>query len=220
MDCKNTFKGFENLLDELIDKSNTGKNGISFRKNETLVKQGVMVNHMMYIKSGLVKLEYETETGTVLLDIIPGENLLCLSGLFGNNIAHYSVIALSDTLVHDLKMQDIEEKVRSNGDFASRVIRHLNAHNHHLYKRISSLNQKQMNGRVADVLLFLADNVFDKDEFPMYLSRRDLGNFSGMAMMSVIRTLQSIKNDGIVSENSGRMIIHDKEKLRQLSENG
>ncbi|MFW5805879.1 MAG: Crp/Fnr family transcriptional regulator [Bacteroidales bacterium] len=213
------IKAFEEIVNNTLEKQENNK-PVHFKKGETLVKQGIIVNHVMFVKNGIVKLEYETENGTVLLDVIRGENMICLSGMFGNNIAKYSVVALTDTDVYDISRQVLENLVKSNGEFASMVVQKLNCNNHHLYQRVSSLNKKQMHGRVADVLLYLADDVYGKDAFPMQLSRQDLGNFSGMAMMSVIRTIQSMKNDGIITEENGEMIILDTKKLKQISENG
>lgn len=219
-DCLQTFEELENLIDETFPAPGKEKVRVRFRKGETLVKQGVIVNHMMFVKSGVVKLEYESENGIVLLDVVPEGNMICMSGLFGDSVAKYSVIALTDTEIYDIDREIIEQLVRKNGRFAARVVQNLNSNNHHLYERISSLNQKQMHGRVADVLLYLADSVYQGDSFPLHLSRRDLGNFSGMAMMSVIRTIQSLKQDGIINEEDGEMIILQRKRLEQLSESG
>ena len=220
MDCLNTFEGFEKMLEEAVGESVRKKSQIRFKKNETLIKQGVIVNHMMFIKNGIVKLEYETETGTVLLDVIRGESMVCLSGLFGDSVARYSVIALTDTEVYDINRDIVEQLIKSNGRFAARVVQNLNNNNHHLYERISSLNNKQMHGRVADIILYLANQIYHQDSFPLHLSRRDFASFSGKAMMSVIRTIQTLKKDGIIDEDDGEMIILKRDKLEQLSENG
>jgi CRP/FNR family transcriptional regulator len=138
---------------------------------------------------------------------------------FGNDIAKYSVIALTEAQVCDISRKFVEDAVLNSGEFASRIVKNLNNQNDYLFYRISSLNQKQMHGRVADVILYLADNVFKADEFPMILSRRDLGNYSGMAMMSVIRTIQAIKADGIIEESKSFIKILNKKRLIQLSRN-
>lgn len=216
--CENPFSGFEQLFEEAVSESNH-RNRVTFKRGETLVKQGTMVNHLMFVRAGFVKLEFETETGIVLLDVVPAGRMICLTGLFGNDIAKYSVIALTEVKVCDISRSFVEETILSNGEFASRVVKNMNLQNDYLYKRISSLNQKQMHGRLADVLLYLSDIVFKSDEFPMILSRRDLGNYSGMAMMSVIRTIQTIKSDGIIEEGKGILKILNKSRLIQLSRN-
>ncbi|MFO7880289.1 MAG: Crp/Fnr family transcriptional regulator [Bacteroidota bacterium] len=220
MDCLSTFDALERVVGKNTEISSIKKNEIRFKKGETLVKQGVTVKHMMFVKSGIVKLEFETETGAVILDVVPADRMICMSGLFGDSVAKYSVIALSDTEIYDINREVIESLVKSDGNFAATVVQNLNNNNHHLYDRISSLNQKQMNGRVADVILYLANDVYKRDEFPLHLSRRDMGNFSGMAMMSVIRTIQSLKQDDIITEKDGEMTILNRKKLEQLSENG
>jgi len=216
--CENPFEGYDQLFEEALNDSEQ-RSKVGFKRGETLVKQGTMVNHIMFVQSGFVKLELETETGTVLLDVVPKGRMICLSGLFGNDIAKYSVIALTETQVCDISRKFVEDAVLNSGEFASRIVKNLNNQNDYLFYRISSLNQKQMHGRVADVLLYLADNVFKSDEFPMILSRRDLGNYSGMAMMSVIRTIQAIKSDGIIEESKSLIKILNKKRLIQLSRN-
>ncbi len=216
--CENPFDGYDQLFEEAFADSKQ-RSKVLFKRGETLVKQGTMVNHIMFVQSGYVKLELETETGTVLLDVVPKGKMICLSGLFGNDIAKYSVIALTETQVCDISRAFIEETILKHGEFAAKVVKNLNLQNDYLFYRISSLNQKQMHGRVADVILYLADNVFKSDEFPMILSRRDLGNYSGMAMMSVIRTIQAIKSDGIIEESKSFLKILNKKRLIQLSRN-
>ncbi len=216
--CENPFEGYDQLFEEALNDSKQ-RNKVRFKRGETLIKQGTMVNHIMFVQSGYVKVELETETGTVLLDVVPKGRMICLSGLFGNDIAKYSVIALTEAQVCDISRKFVEDAVLNSGEFASRIVKNLNNQNDYLFYRISSLNQKQMHGRVADVILYLADNVFKADEFPMILSRRDLGNYSGMAMMSVIRTIQAIKADGIIEESKSFIKILNKKRLIQLSRN-
>jgi CRP-like cAMP-binding protein len=217
--CENPFVGYEDLFEEAMTDSNRYRNKVRFKRGETLVKQGTMVNHVMFVQSGYVKLEFESDTGLVLLDVISEGRMICLSGLFGDDIAKYSVIALTETQICDISRGFIEQMVIKHGDFAARIVKNLNGQNDYLFERISSLNQKQMHGRVADVLLYLADSVFKSDVIPSILSRRDLGNYSGMAMMSVIRTIQAIKSDGIIDEHDGKLYIIDKNRLIQLSRN-
>ncbi|MEZ4999758.1 MAG: helix-turn-helix domain-containing protein [Bacteroidales bacterium] len=75
------------------------------------------------------------------------------------------------------------------------------------------MTQKKMPGRVAEILLYLADSVFDSDEFTMLLSRQELADMSGMAKESVVRILKEFSNEGIIDSGCPRFRILDREKL-------
>jgi CRP-like cAMP-binding protein len=52
------------------------------------------------------------------------------------------------------------------------------------------------------------------------LSKKDLGDFSGMSVDSVIRTLRNFKNDGIISIKGRQLTINDIAALEKISKLG
>ena len=56
--------------------------------------------------------------------------------------------------------------------------------------RMVNLAQKRMSGRLAEILLYFADEVFIKDEYEMILSRQELGEMTSMAKECVVRILK------------------------------
>jgi len=85
---------------------------------------------------------------------------------------------------------------------------------------MASLTQKQMNGRVADALIYLSENIFKSNAFEMILSRKDLAEFTGMSTMSVVRTLKDLKNEGIIKDEKGKIDIKNTELLKKISQSG
>ena len=80
-----------------------------------------------------------------------------------------------------------------------------------------SLTHKPLKGRLADTLLQLSVEIFDSKDFPYKLSRNDLAEFSGMSMMSVVRTMQEFIRNGYVQETQGRIRIMDQQALETIS---
>jgi CRP/FNR family transcriptional regulator len=77
-----------------------------------------------------------------------------------------------------------------------------------------------MPGRLAEAILFFADEVYNTDEFDMILSRQELGEFTNMAKESVVRIMKELETSGVVKSESSRIQILDREKLRLISERG
>jgi CRP/FNR family transcriptional regulator len=77
-----------------------------------------------------------------------------------------------------------------------------------------------MHGRLAETLIYLADEVHNMDNFTMILSRQELGELSGMAKESVVRILKEFSEDNIINDNCPNIKIIDKEKLYMVSKMG
>jgi CRP/FNR family transcriptional regulator len=77
-----------------------------------------------------------------------------------------------------------------------------------------------MPGRMAEVLLYLSDDVFGSDEYEMILSRQELGEMTNMVKESVVRILKEFEDSGVISIRLSVLKILNREKLFQISEKG
>ena len=69
-------------------------------------------------------------------------------------------------------------------------------------------------------MLFLADSIFHSDKFNMELSRKDLAEFTGMSVMSVVRGIKDFKESGIIRDENSTIEILNREKLVKISVSG
>jgi len=221
-DCKEKSLCFKQLNEEELLLTNENRVQINFKKGEIISKQGSFVTHIMYLKSGFAKVYKETDIDhNLILDIIPEGKLIGLTSLYNNdNIARFSVSALENAVVCSIDRNTIEKLIQQNSQFAKTVIASLNEESLQFYDKMASLTQKQMNGRVADALLYLSENIFKSGKFKMILSRKDLADFTGMSMMSVVRTLKDLKSENIIEDEKGFINIKDINTLKQISLKG
>lgn len=222
IECKEKSLCFKQLNQEELDLTNENKVQIQFKKGEIISKQGSFVTHIMYLKSGFAKIYKETDiNNNLILDIIPEGKLIGLTSLFNNdNIARFSVAALDNAVVCSIDRNTIEKLIHQNSQFAKTVIASLNEESLQFYDKMASITQKQMNGRVADALIYLSENIFNSLKFKMILSRKDLADFTGMSMMSVVRTLKDFKKEGIINDEKGFIEIVNLETIKQISIKG
>ena len=85
--------------------------------------------------------------------------------------------------------------VKDNGDFAEELIRDVSYKAQKNIYKLLSMTQKKMPGRVAEVLLYLADKVFEEDKFTMILipsgTCRDVSNGQRKCGKDIKRILQT-----------------------------
>ncbi|MCB9014789.1 MAG: Crp/Fnr family transcriptional regulator [Lentimicrobiaceae bacterium] len=194
---------------------------VNYKKGETICKQGSFASHIMYVEKGLVKVYLEGSAKNLILTITPKFNLLGLQALFeGNNTFLYSISTYTESSVRLIDVQVFKQLLRQNPAFGYRVINILNESTSQSYGRFFSLTQKQLHGRLADILLCLSRRIFKSDSFDLPLSRSDLSDLTSMSTESVIRIMKDFKDDNIIEINNKSITLIDIPRLERISEKG
>jgi CRP/FNR family transcriptional regulator len=212
---------FQVLTPDEIELVQASKTQVLFRKGENLTKQGAFASYVLFVLEGLSKqhLEGEASKQMNLRIIRPGE-FVGLSAVFGKSTFNYSVVALTDTKVFIIEKSALAKLVQQNGMFAYSIIRRYCDHNTLLYDTIRNLTYKQMNGRLADALLYI-DSVNDGtgDVFTL-LSRRDIADFAGISTESTVKLLKTFEKDGIIKLDEKSISIENRDVLMEISKRG
>ena len=83
-----------------------------------------------------------------------------------------------------------------------------------------NLAHKQVNGRIADIILYLSSSVYRSPNFTLTLSRKELSEFAGCSTENVIHTLSRFDREGILSVKGKSIVINDFERLTKISKVG
>jgi CRP/FNR family transcriptional regulator len=203
---------------ELID---THSVMVHYKKGEMVCKQGSFASHIMFLEKGLVKVYLEGNPKDLILTITPEKNMLGLQALFeGNNTFLYSINTYTDSVVRLIDIQIFRQLLKQNPVFAYRMINILNEITAQSYGRFFSLTQKQLHGRLADILLRLSRKIFKSDSFELPLSRSDMGDLTSMSTESVIRILKDFKDDKIIDFNNKSITLLDLPRLENIGAKG
>jgi len=212
---------FELLCDEESELVENQSRLLTYRKGETLIKQGTFASSIFYIETGLVKVSLEGNTRNLILSITPPKNLLGLQAVFeGNNTYPYTVSCYSETIVRSVDIALFRQLIRQNPAFANRIINNLNENTSLIYNRFYSLTRKQLHGRLADILLCLSNRIFKSETFTLPLTRNDLGELTSMATESVIRLMKEFRDDGLIRITGKTIQLMDIPRLQRISELG
>lgn len=214
--------GWYDLLTEderiLIDKHSVS---ITFKKGETVCKRGAFASHIYYMEDGLVKVYLEEKNKNLILMLAIRNNLLGMAAIFdGNDKLPYSVTAYTDSKIRMIDINIFRQLLKQNAEFSFHVINLLNEKTAQIYGRFFSLTQKQLHGRLADILLCLSNRIFKSTNFELPLSRADLGDLTGMSTESVIRMMKEFKDDGLIGMHCKSIELLDIDRLERISEFG
>ena len=192
-----------------------------FKKGETVCKRGAFASHIYFLEEGLVKVYLEERNKNLILMLSTKNNLLGLAAIYdGNNKLPYTVSTYTSSTIRMIDIQIFRQLLKQNSEFSFHIISLLNEKTAQIYGRFFSLTQKQLHGRLADILLCLANRIFKCNTFELPLSRADMGDLTGMSTESVIRMMKEFKDDGLIDIHCKSIELLDIARLERISEFG
>ncbi len=212
---------FEALTAEekrLVDENSVW---VEYGKGEIICKRGTFASHVMFIEKGLAKVFIEDGKNTLVLKIIPENNLLGIASVSDEvRTFEYSVMAYVDSTIRQIDVSVFRQLLKQNAVFAKEVIDILSANSIQIYGRFFCLTHKQSFGRLADIILCLSDRVFKKEVFELPLSRKDLAELTGLSPETVIRMMKVFREEGLIDVDGKFLKILDRDRMITISENG
>lgn len=194
---------------------------IKYKKGEVICKQGSFASHILYLEKGLAKVYLDDGQNSLVLKVIPPGNLLGLTSISEeNNNFQYSAMAYLDTEIKQIDISFFKNLLVQNPVFAKDVIDILISNSIQINGRFFCLTHKQSYGRLADILLCLADRIFKSHDFELNLSRKDLAELSGISAETVVRMLKKFREEGLIELSGKNFKILDYTKLQRISEIG
>ncbi|HKK43872.1 MAG TPA: Crp/Fnr family transcriptional regulator [Bacteroidales bacterium] len=219
--CTKIWKNFSFLSGEELHLIDDNKYEATFKPGEIMIKQGSPTSNALFLASGMAKTYIEGNNGrNFILNIaLPGQ-LIIGPGAYTNSRHTFSVAALTTVQACFINFDVFRKLMKSNGDFAESLLEDISTKSLRAHSRMVNQAQKRMPGRLADALIYFADEVFNADEYDMILSRQELGEMANMAKECVVRILKELEELGVINSGSSRIKIIDKERLIQISEKG
>jgi len=220
MDCEYKSEAFHLLTYDQMARVDLNRTEITYPKGEILCKQGSFVPNLLYIKKGLVKVYLENGINPTIVSIEKGGAFIGLPSLYSSPIFHYSAEALSDTEVCLTDIQVFRELILENPEFAAKIIEMINHDLVKSYNRLFSITQKQVNGRFAEMLLYMSKELFSSNPFKLLVSRKDMSELISTSPESVSRLMTEYKNEEIIKVTGHVVTILDMDKLKEIAIRG
>ena len=212
---------FQTLSPEEAESVRASKTQVLFRKGDNLTKQGAFASYALFVINGLAKqyIEGDNSKNFNLRIIQPGE-FVGLSAIFTKNTFNYSSVALTDCQVFLVEKAAITTIIKQNGQFGFTMIKRYCEQNANLFDTLRTVLYKQMNGRIADTLLYIDGLKAANPEIFQLLSRKDMADFAGISTESAVKLLKSFEKDGLIELHEKDIVIINPKELLEISKKG
>lgn len=224
--CNCTSCIVRNLVFEFMDadiqmKVCSTKKEQHFKRGEVIIHEGDEIINFAYIKQGLVKLhQAKAENRDSIIYIAKPFDFVTLLTIFSETHYKYSLTAIEDTDVCFFNFDQIKHMVLDNSLFGYGLIRKMSSVSDKIINSYTEINQKNLRGRIAYILLLFANEIYQNKVFRIPISRKEVAELIGMTTENVIRILSEFSKDSIIQMNGKEIQIIQMDRLTKISEKG
>jgi len=185
-------------------------------RGEMLSFEGDPAGELYLVASGVVKILKTSSDGKeqILSIVRPGESFNDVP-VFDGGANPASAQAMGPVVLYGIRKTDLETTLARHPQLALNVSKVLASRVRHLVSLVEDLSFKQVIGRVAKILLENAGN--GTGPRPQ-LTQQEMAAMAGTAREVVGRSLKALEERGAISLERHRIVIKDKEALRQTAE--
>lgn len=204
-----------------VSKMEEQTNNTSMNAGDLLLRQHTPFQSIIYLRDGYVKEFVINENSPdQIVQLIKPRSYIGLQSLFTDEVSAFSYKAITDIEVCYIQSDTFNSLIKENGDFAREILIAVSNETLNNQKRILGLNQKQIFGKVADIIIYLSQQVYETDKFDLHLSRSELSQMIASTRESVTRALLWFHQEGMIRMNKSKLEILNIKRLTEISKKG
>ncbi len=222
--CENCNKRsplFASLTNDELKLLNDERHSVLFHEGEVILKQGTRADYLVSVVEGFAKMYIEgIQNRNLILDFVKPWKLMGGPSGMVKEKHRYSVMAIQETLVCFIDMDNLKKVLASNSEFSAQFLIYCSRNYQAALDRLVGISQKQMHGRVADAMIYLSEDIYKGQIIGEEISRQDISEYTAMSKDSAIRVLKEFERDQIVSLHGRQIEVLDSGKLHDIADKG
>lgn len=207
---------------ELLERS---KKSIAFKKGDHIIKQGTKSFDIACLSLGKIKKVVENEhSNDKLIGIIQSLSFLNLDAILNATNNQFSMIAMTDCNICYIDGTAFNNITNNNADVSKRLLQFVLEEVNSQHNLLAEISDKNLRGRMATILVYIS-KIFGKIDSNQNImidyefKRRDLADFSNMAVSNGIRVINDFKREGLVHVDKRIITILNLKTLEDISKN-
>ncbi len=211
---------FSDLNEETLQK--IAKSGViqTYKKNTIILSEAETGSALFVIAEGKVKISRSSnDDKEVILAILNESDFFGEMSLLDGMSRSATVTAVDDSKLFIIQRTEFLDLLKKYPDVSVALLTELTKRLRAASMKIKALSLKDAEGKVATVLLQLADDVgkirqgvVEIDHLPF---QQELANMAGTSRETVSRTLHSFAKKGLVELDGSRLRIINYEKFKE-----
>lgn len=192
-----------------------------YDKGKIIIWEGSEIKDFTYLRSGLVKLSGKgTDGKDQIISFAKPFDFVSLLSVFSSSIYNYTVTALDSTIICAIDLEKLKAVALKKREFTMGLMIRVSEATDRIILNNLDIRRKNLKGRVAHVLLYLANHIYKGNKFELPISRREIAEYIGMTTENVIRTMSEFRKDGILKFDGKEIEIVNEKLLETISEQG
>ncbi len=187
----------------------------SYPKNSVILFEDDPGDALYVVAQGQVKVVLIGEDGReVILSVLGEGEFFGEMALIDDEPRSAHVIAMEDSSLLVLRREDFQEILRQQPSIALALLRELTRRLRRVDDKVGSLVLLDVNGRVARLLLELADEA-GSDRIARRLTHHTIAQMIGSSRETVSRTMRELADKGYIEVSRRDIVIRDRAALAQ-----
>jgi CRP/FNR family transcriptional regulator, cyclic AMP receptor protein len=225
MSANNDFLKYVPIFSELSDATieQISKIGVRkpFKKDSVVLFEHETGSALFVIVEGKVKISRVSDDGReVILTILNDSDFFGEMAILDGLSRSANVTAIEDSEIYIIQRNDFLKLIQDYPEISIALMKELTQRLRAADLKIKSLSLKDAEGKVASVILQLADDVgkiksgtVEIEKLPL---QNDLANMAGTSRETISRTLHSLGKKGLIELKGSRLRIIDYEKFKEM----
>lgn len=212
---------FADLDDQTLNKILAVGNRKDFVKDSVILVEEDAGSAFFIIISGKVKVSRSgVDEKEVILTILSESDFFGEMALLDGQNRSANVVSIEDTELFIIQRKDFLELLRAHPEISIALLQELTKRLRAADGKIKSLSLKDAEGKVATVILQLADDVgkikqgvVELEKLPL---QQDLANMAGTSRETISRTLHTFAKRGLIELDGSKLRILNYEKFKEM----
>jgi CRP/FNR family cyclic AMP-dependent transcriptional regulator len=182
----------------------------SFPRGTTIISAGDTTDSLFVIISGRLKVMMSDDEGReVILAMLNAGEFFGEMGLIDDHPRSATVVALEPCELLSLSKRDFMKSLEDNFELAMTVMRGLVRRLREADKKIGTLALMDVYGRVARLLLEMAETVDGQKIVTRKLAKQDIAKMIGASREMVSRVMKDLQEGGYIEVQGNTILIRD-----------
>lgn len=182
----------------------------SYPRGASIISAGDTTDSLFVVISGRLKVMMSDDEGReVILAMLGPNEFFGEMGLLDDSPRSASVVALEACELLTLSKRDFKNCLRENFDLSMTVMRGLVKRLREADKKIGSLALMDVYGRVARLLLEMADDVDGQKVVTRKLAKQDIAKMIGASREMVSRVMKDLQTSGYIEVRGSSIYLRE-----------
>ncbi|MCK9258363.1 MAG: cyclic nucleotide-binding domain-containing protein [Azoarcus sp.] len=182
-----------------------------FPRGQSVVRAGDRTDYVYFVLTGSLKVVVSDEDGReVILSILGQGELFGEMGMFGEQPRSASVVAVVAADLVMISKQDFRQLMQENFEVAWRIMCNLSERLRNADRKIESLALMDVYGRVAGLLIEMAEDVDGTTVVVRKISKQDIAKMIGASREMVSRVMKDLGQQGLIEETPQGIILRER----------